>query len=250
MATMTFSTLTQDLKDWMENDGTEFGNETNNFISLAEQRIARDIDPYAFHEAVNSTFNVGDRFVSKPADAKIIFHFLLINSSSQRVFLEKRTDEFIYDYWKNSATTGTPKYWSNYSDTAILVAPTPSAALRIEMTYSRRLAELSSTNTTNWLTENAQDLLLYGCLMEASTFTKRSTVDRWHLRVPLRKEPAQDGSQAISSVCGGVPRWAAGPQPMGRGGPPQQPGAVAAVSPPGSRGSEVVCEENGYGLCA
>ena len=172
MATMTFSSLTQDIKDWMENDGSEFSNETSGFISLAEQRISRDVDPYAFHEAVNSTFNVGDRFVSKPADAKVIFHFLLINSDSQRVFLEKRTDEFIYDYWKNSATTGTPKYWSNYSDTAILVAPTPSAALRIEMTYSRRLAELSSTNTTNWLTENAQDLLLYACLMEASTFTK------------------------------------------------------------------------------
>ena len=69
-------------------------------------------------------------------------------------------------------STGTPKYWANYTDTAILVAPTPSAALNIEMTYSRRIAELSSSNTTNWLTENAQDLLLYACLMEASTFTK------------------------------------------------------------------------------
>ena len=27
MATMTFSTLTQDIKDWMENDNTEFENE-------------------------------------------------------------------------------------------------------------------------------------------------------------------------------------------------------------------------------
>ena len=172
MATMTFSSLTQDIKDWMENDGTEFSNETSGFISLAEQRIARDVDPYAFHESANSSFNVGDRFVSKPVDAKIIFHFLLIDSDSKRVFLEKRTDEYIYDYWPNSSSTGTPKYWANYTDTAILVAPTPSAALNIEMTYSRRIAELSSSNTTNWLTENAQDLLLYGCLMEASTFTK------------------------------------------------------------------------------
>ena len=172
MATMTFTTLTQDIKDWMENDGTEFSNETATFISLAEQRIARDIDPYAFHEVANSSFNVGDRFVSKPVDAKIIFHFLLIDGDSKRIFLEKRTDEFIYDYWPISTTTGTPKYWSNYTDTAILVAPTPSTAFNIEMTYSRRLAELSSSNATNWLTENAQDLLLYGCLMEASTFTK------------------------------------------------------------------------------
>ena len=46
---MTFSTLTQDIKDWMENDNTEFADETANFISLAEQRISRDVDPYAFH---------------------------------------------------------------------------------------------------------------------------------------------------------------------------------------------------------
>ena len=64
MATMTYSTLTQDLKDWMENDGTEFSNETDNFISLAEQRIARDIEPYAFHESATTTFNVAPQTVT------------------------------------------------------------------------------------------------------------------------------------------------------------------------------------------
>jgi hypothetical protein len=78
----------------------------------------------------------------------------------------------IYDYWPTSATTGSPLYWANYSDTAILVAPTPSAALTVEMTYAKKLTELSSSNTTNWLTENAQDLILYGSLMEACTFSK------------------------------------------------------------------------------
>ncbi len=59
-----------------------------------------------------------------------------------------------------------------YKRQAILVAPTPDSSYTIEMTYARRLAELSSSNTTNWLTQNAQDLLLYACLMEACTFTK------------------------------------------------------------------------------
>ena len=58
---MTFTTLTQDIKDWMENDGTEFSNETATFISLAEQRIARDIDPdYAstLRKAVKNNLNI------------------------------------------------------------------------------------------------------------------------------------------------------------------------------------------------
>ena len=156
----------------MENDGTEFSNETDNFIGLAEQRIVRDIDPQAFTTSAYSTFNVNDRFVSKPTDALIIRHLLYLDSDSKRNFLEKKTDEFIYDYWPTSATTGTPKYWTDYNDTELLVAPTPSAALTIEMSYVQRLDTLSSSNTTNWLTVNAQELLLFGSLMEACTFTK------------------------------------------------------------------------------
>ena len=172
MATMTYSTLTQDLKDWMENDGTEFSDETDNFIGLAEQRIVRDIDPQAFTTSAYSSFNVNDRFITKPTDALIIRHILYLDSDSKRNFLEKKTDEFIYDYWPTSATTGTPKYWTDYNDTELLVAPTPSAALTIEMSYVQRLDTLSSSNTTNWLTINSQELLLFGSLMEACTFTK------------------------------------------------------------------------------
>ena len=172
MATMTYATLTQDLKDWMENDGTEFSNETDNFIGLTEQRIVRDIDPLIFTKSAFSSFNVNDRFVTKPTDALVIRHLLYLDSDNKRYFLEKRTDEYIYDYWPTASTTGTPKYWSNYIDTEILVAPTPSDALRIEMSYIQRLDPLSSTNTTNWLTINAQELLLFGALMEACTFSK------------------------------------------------------------------------------
>jgi len=172
MATMTYATLTQDLKDWMENDGTEFSNETDNFIGLTEQRIVRDIDPLIFTKSAFSSFNINDRFVTKPTDALVIRHLLYLDSDSKRYFLEKRTDEYIYDYWPSASTTGTPKYWANYKDTEILVAPTPSAALTIEMSYIQRLDPLSSTNTTNWLTINAQELLLFGALTEACTFSK------------------------------------------------------------------------------
>ena len=61
MATMTYSSLTQDLKDWMENDGTEFSNESDNFIGLAEQSIVRDVDPQAFVTSAYSSFNANDR---------------------------------------------------------------------------------------------------------------------------------------------------------------------------------------------
>jgi len=83
-----------------------------------------------------------------------------------------KTDEFIYEYWPDDSQTGVPKYFANYDDDSTLLAPTPDSNYRVEMQYVGRIETLSTTNTTNWLTENADDALLYGCLSEASIFTK------------------------------------------------------------------------------
>ena len=40
------------------------------------------------------------------------------------------------------------------------------------MNYRKRFTALSSSNTTSWLTANAYDLLLYGCLIEAAIYDK------------------------------------------------------------------------------
>ena len=44
--------------------------------------------------------------------------------------------------------------------------------MTIEINYRKRFEALSSSNTTNWLTANAYDLLLYGCLIEAAIYDK------------------------------------------------------------------------------
>ena len=72
MATMTYASLTQDIKDWMENDGTEFSNETDNFIGLAEQRIVRDIDPLIFTKSAFSSFVIDLRLLVATSDTRSI----------------------------------------------------------------------------------------------------------------------------------------------------------------------------------
>ena len=39
----TYAELVQNIKDFMEDDGTEFSNEIDKFIDLAELRISRDV---------------------------------------------------------------------------------------------------------------------------------------------------------------------------------------------------------------
>ena len=95
-----------------------------------------------------------------------------ILSSSVRSALEYRDIGFINEYWPNRSTTGTPKYFSNWDETFFIIAPTPGAALSVEINYRERFTTINSSNTTNWLTDNAYDVLLYGALIEAAVYNK------------------------------------------------------------------------------
>lgn len=170
MAT-TYSDLKTDIQTWMQNTGTDFTSQLDVFINNTEQRLLREIDPEAFVFNVYSALTSGNRFMNNPSDLLIIKN-LLIENGDDRIFLEMKTDEFIYEYWPDDSQTGTPKYFANYDDDTTLIAPTPDSNYRVEMQYIARIQTLSNTNTTNWLTENADDALLYGCLSEASVFTK------------------------------------------------------------------------------
>ena len=52
----------------------------------------------------------------------------------------------------------------------IYLAPIPSQVFAVEFAGLQRLAALTPTNATNWVTDNAPDLLFMAALMEAEMF--------------------------------------------------------------------------------
>ena len=167
----TYAELVQNIKDFMEDDGTEFSNEIDKFIDLAELRISRDIITPEFKRKVTSAFSANDPFLTMPTDLVTLEHLQVINSNVRTLLLLK-SDEFITEYWPNRTSTGVPKYYTYFDTSTIYVAPTPSSNLSIELSYKRRLPALSSSNTSNWTSINAADALLYACLIEATVFNR------------------------------------------------------------------------------
>ena len=167
----TYAELVQNIKDFMEDDGTEFSNEIDKFIDLAELRISRDVTTPEFKRKVTSAFSANDPFLTMPTDLVTLEHLQVINSNVRTLLLLK-SDEFITEYWPNRTATGVPKYYTYFDSFTIYVAPTPSSNLPIELSYKRRLPALSSSNTSNWTSINAADALLYACLIEASVFNR------------------------------------------------------------------------------
>jgi hypothetical protein len=51
-------------------------------------------------------------------------------------------------------------------------APEPDATYSTRLTYWRKITNLSATNTTNWLLEEAPDIYLYGALIESAPYLK------------------------------------------------------------------------------
>ena len=171
--TMTYSSLQNDIQVWAENTGTDFTNQIETFIDNTQTKLSRDIDPVGFNENVSSTMVQGDRFVNLPSAVEpMLFNYVEITVSSNTKYLEMKTLEFIKEYWPDNSIQGEPRYFTNFDDDRIYVAPTPDQNYTIKIGYQGKINPLSNTNTTNWYTANASDALLYGCLSEANLFTK------------------------------------------------------------------------------
>jgi hypothetical protein len=169
---MTYDELVTNIRNYTEVDSNVFSNSViNTFITMAENRILRDIDLDVFKLEVAANMTTGNEFLSTPSD--ILTHrYLMITSSGTQIFLDFRDTSFMKEYWPDSSVTGIPKYYSVWDQNTFYVAPTPNADFAVELGYIYRPAQLSASNTTTWTSTNAPEALLYACLIQAYSYTK------------------------------------------------------------------------------
>ena len=179
------------------------------FIRSVELDIAGKVDYDDLRKYSTSNFTASNRYVSLPADLTIIRSVQVIDGSGNRTFLEKRDTSFISEY-NNDGTTGTPKYWANWDDFNILVAPIPSSALQVQINYITDPAQFTSTNTT-FISTYQESMLLHGVLTEAFRYLK-GPMDMYSLYEKKYTEEVQNfalqqmGRRRRAEYDDGVPR--------------------------------------------
>jgi len=170
-AVMTYDSLTTDITQYLERNDAAVVNQIPSFIMLAEFEIAEQIKTLGQQQVVESTMTVGEPVIPKPARwRKTVSMNITVSGQIQPILLRKY--EYLRQYAPSSTTTSTPLYYSDYNYDNWLVAPTPDQAYSFEVLYYERLAPLSSTNQTNWITQNAPNAMLYGTLLQAMPFLK------------------------------------------------------------------------------
>ena len=170
MALSTFTELKDAIADWL--DRSDLTARIPDFIALAEARINRElrIRPMEVRSTMYAT--VDQQYFNLPG-GYIQMRNIQLNTNPTTP-LEYITPEML-DRLYGSTTTGKPRAYTLIGD-EIQLAPIPDSAYQIEMAFYEKFTALgdgtSGTVTSNWLTKNAPDVLLYGSLMEAEPFIK------------------------------------------------------------------------------
>ena len=169
---MTYDELVTNIRNYTEVDSNVFSNSViDTFITMAENRILRDIDLDVFKQEDTGSLTTDIRFLQAPST--ILTHrYLMVVVDDDRIFLDFRDNSFIREFWPDYTLTGVPKYYAVWDQNTFQVAPTPNQDYTVQMCYIYRPAQLSASNTTTWISTNAPEALLYACLIQAYSYTK------------------------------------------------------------------------------
>lgn len=177
MANYTY--LVTDIIEATENDGSEFVSAIPKMVNRVEERLTKALDDFGLVTTTTVTLSAGKNSLTLPSETRYVKN-LRIEDSGTKINLLQRTDEFIYDYWPVSASTGTPKYYAKKTNTNVIIAPTASATYSGELVYVARPTTLTSVNQTNYFSDFCYDALFYGCMVEAGDFMKNYTVSNYY----------------------------------------------------------------------
>ncbi len=168
----TYTTLKTAIQDYTQNSETTFVNQLPRFILNAEERILKECQLDIYRRYATGSAAKDTKFLTIPSDYLATLSLSVVNSSSNEFLLYKHAT-FLQDYTPNPATTGTPKYYADWDETAFLLAPTPDDDYTMELHYFYRPASITTVSSgTTWLGDNAELAMLYGSLVEAYTFMK------------------------------------------------------------------------------
>ena len=90
------------------------------------------------------------------------------------IWLYFRDVNYIREAYPDRTVAGAPQHYALYDNDSFIVAPTPNLNLTVELHYFYKPASITAgaEGGTTWLSENATNALLYGCLIEGYVYMK------------------------------------------------------------------------------
>lgn len=175
---LTYDTLLAKAADYLERDDITLTYPM--LIRLAEKKVSRILKNQLATLTVTDNLTLGSQLVTKPERWVENLSFS-VTTATGVVLLKKRSRETIQSMYPDSTAQADPKYYAEWQQNYFFVGPAPVAAYPFELLYYQEPIPLDDAHQTNYLTENAPDLMIYSTLLEAEGYLKNDD------RVPLWK---------------------------------------------------------------
>ena len=189
MAGLSYSGLVTQIRSYTETDSNVLTTDTlENIILNAQYRIMRDVPIDADRKQQSINLVPGQETINAPAGCLFIRAIQVYDSNSvltgANTYLERKDMSYLQEYQDitgTSAAQGKPKYYADFggatgdSDTTsgrIFFAPTPNTNYKARIHFNKMPSTLASDNTTNYISLNFPNGLLYCCLSETYGFLK------------------------------------------------------------------------------
>jgi len=167
---LTYDNLVTTIEQYLERDDAAVVSQIPVFITLAEFEIAQQIKTLGQIEVAQGVMSIGNPIIQKPARwRKTVSMSVTSGGEKTPVFLRKY--EYLTNYNAESAN-GLPLYYGDYDYDNWFVSPIPDQGYTFEVLVYQRLQPLSSTNQTNWITNNAPNAMIFGALLQAVIYLK------------------------------------------------------------------------------
>ena len=184
MAGFTYATLTTAILNYTEVSSSVLSSTiTDQFIDNAEFRIMRDVPIDAYRASAQDNMVADQEHVNVPAGALVVRGIQVADGTSSLtnpVWLEKKDLTFL-DEFNGARATGKPKFYAmkggatgttNTTSGGAFLSPIPDTTYVYKIHYNARPTGLSASTTTNFISLNFPNGLLYCCLVEAYGYLK------------------------------------------------------------------------------
>lgn len=176
--------LKTQIQDYLE---TTFSTDSlTTFTTQAEQRIFNTIQFPSLRKNVTGYCTVNNQYLQCPSDFLAPYSMAVIDTDGSYNYLLNKDVNFIRESFPiptGNGNTGLPYCYALFGpdyptlpkELTFILGPTPNSSYSIELHYFYYPTSISSGNvdsTTTWLSDNVDSVLLYGALVEASTFLK------------------------------------------------------------------------------
>ena len=187
---MTYAQLIAAIQSYVENtfpatylaDGSTVSSTTqlNTFITQAEQRIFNSVQFPSLRRNVTGFTSASNKYLACPADFLAAYSMAVIDASGNYEYLLNKDVNFIRQAYPQPTDTAIPKYYAlfgpsfaNSDELSFILGPTPDAVYSVELHYFFYPDSITvAPDGRTWLGANYHSVLLYGSVVEASTFLK------------------------------------------------------------------------------